>query len=104
MDESTVLLSGYSAWLDSGPAVLMFENQTGGVSLADIVVLDDGSYFALVAPEEASPSGSLLSLLVFDAITFELLDANNALVVSVPGDGIAEMFEEVYDTLEDAVG
>lgn len=104
VDESTVLLSGYSAWLDSGPAVLMFENQTGGVSQADIVVLNDGSYFALVAPEEVSPSGSLLSLFVFDAITFELLDANNALVVSGPGDGIAEMYEEVFDTLEDAVG
>jgi hypothetical protein len=35
----------------------MLENQTGVVSQADIAVLDDESYFALVAPEELPPSG-----------------------------------------------
>lgn len=103
VDESTVVMTGLSPTVESGSAILVFGNETTGYSIAEIVVFADGTFAGLLASQDASSVGSIIELFVFDDTTFDLLDSNSALVISGPG-GIAEMFEEVFDTLEDAVG
>jgi len=104
VDESTVLMTGFIPVLDSGLATVVYGNEVYGFAAVEAYVYDDGTFAALVSPQLVVSSGSEVEMAIISNTTLTVVGAGNAIVIADPNEGIAEMFEGQFDTLEDAVG